>query len=172
MLCWYERLSSWHQEVLVRYLTQCVWSKYRLLDTLPLYLYYELLVLHMWPDCIFKWSGYARLAATFYFRLILKLEFELRVYGSIRSIIWGFLKISIPCYYVANLFDLDIYSNHHCVISNYKLYQLSAILTWCNVFNEADPTIFLSFTIPSYSMWCALTKNWHVIGIRLISCLH
>ena len=43
--CWYEHLSSWHQVLLIWYLTQCVWSMYRLLDTLPLYLYYELLSL-------------------------------------------------------------------------------------------------------------------------------
>ena len=40
-------IYSWHQQVLIQYLTQSVWSMYRLLDTLPLYLYYELLIL---PD--------------------------------------------------------------------------------------------------------------------------
>ena len=44
MLYLQECLSSWHQEVLIWYLTQCVWSMYRLLDTLPLYLCYELLL--------------------------------------------------------------------------------------------------------------------------------
>ena len=52
MLCWYEHLSSWHQEVLIRYLTQCVWSMYRLLDTLPLYLYYELLMISIYLTII------------------------------------------------------------------------------------------------------------------------
>ena len=101
-------------------------------------------------------------------------EPELRVYKVYPQILSGhtkytlirFLKNSIPCYYIAGLIDLD--SNSHCLISDYKHYHHNGISYLVQyVFIDANPTIFLFFTIVSCSVLCALIRNLHMVGLKL-----
>ena len=56
------------QKALIPYLMQCIWSMHRLLDTFPLYLYYELLLqLNTYGRGVLIWECWVLLIYRLYF---------------------------------------------------------------------------------------------------------
>ena len=153
-LCSYECLSSWHQEVLIWYLTQSVWSMYRLLDTLPPYLYYELLPL-LSTQLLHNDYIYSIIVSYSLARWIL---FTRTFMADLRSVVWSSLTYS-------EYYNSIIYYSTNVWLTDFTLFSItkSTSTEQSSKFMTRNKTIEWKYIVSH-----ALNNNYCFSGLEAI----